>query len=98
MTDKIQVEEGLVITLQFTDFSIKTYDDWMTITDGDGTVLMGRTSGYALPNNISSRTNIIKVFFHTGRTDNSKKGWSFNWNAVTPGGSKILANCCKMVF
>ena len=87
MTDKIQVEQGLVITLQFTDFSTEKNADWMTITDGDGTPLMGMTSGVALPTNISSRTNVVNVLFHTDHSV-TRKGWSFSWSAVAPGGSK----------
>ena len=97
MTDRIQVEEGLVITLQFTDFSTEKNADWMTITDGDGTALMGQTSGVALPTNISSRTNVVNVLINTD-SSYTMKGWSFNWNAVASGGSKILANCCWMVL
>ena len=87
------MEEGLVITLQFTDFSTEQGADWLTITDGDGTALMAKTSGYSLPTNISSRTNVINVLFTTDHSL-TRKGWSFSWNAVTPGGSKILAKCC----
>ena len=86
MTDKIQVEQGLVITLQFTDFSTEKNADWMTITDGDGTALMGKTSGTILPTNISSRTNVIKYSFTTDGSV-TKRGWSFSWSAMTPGGS-----------
>ena len=89
MKDKIQVEQGLVIILQFTDFSTEKNADWMTLTDGDGTALMGKTSGVSLPANISSRTNVVNVFFSTDHSVTSK-GWSFSWSAVTPGGLKIL--------
>ena len=96
ITSKIQVEQGLVITLQFTDFSTEKNADWMTITDGDGTALL-KTSGVSLPTNISSRTNVVNVLFTTDHSV-TRKGWSFSWNAVTPGGSKNLAKCCWICF
>ena len=80
MTDKIQVEQGLVIIVQFTDFSTEKNADWMTLTDGDGTALMGKTSGVSLPANISSRTNVINVLFQTDHSV-TRKGWSFSWSA-----------------
>jgi len=49
-TEMIKVEEGLIISLQFTAFDILTYDhqclhDHLTITDNDGTVLMEKSCG-----------------------------------------------------
>ena len=85
-----------MITLQFTDFNTENKRDWVTITDGDGTALL-KTSGVSLPTNISSRTNVVNVLFNTD-SSYTMKGWSFNWNAVASGGSKILANCCWMVL
>ena len=50
-TEMIQVEQGLILSLQFTAFNIKiewdsTCDDHLTITDGDGTTLMEKSCGY----------------------------------------------------
>ena len=50
-TETIQVEQGLVISLQFTAFNIiKKWDstcdhDHLTITDGDGTTLLEKSCG-----------------------------------------------------
>ena len=64
------------------------------ITDGDGTVLMDRscgfshddpsTSEYFNPPIITSQTNLVEIFFHTGAVD-LQTGWSLSWSAVTPG-------------
>ena len=96
MTDKIGVDQGLVIVVQFTDFETEKSRDWLTITDGDGTALMEKTSGAFLPANVSSRSNAIKFYFKTDQSVR-KRGWSFSWSAVTPGGSttsfQIAAGC-----
>ena len=48
-TQTIQVEEGLIIELEFTDFNIECVDDCvsdhLTITDGDGTTLLEKSCG-----------------------------------------------------
>ena len=48
-TETIQVEQGLILSLEFTAFDIE-YDrtcfyDHLTITDGDGTTLMEKSCG-----------------------------------------------------
>ena len=49
VTETIQVEQGLIISLQFTAFDIQYHPnclfDHLTITDGDGTTLMERSCG-----------------------------------------------------
>ena len=87
--DKIEVDQGLVIVVQFTDFNTEKTHDWLTITDGDGTALLRKTSGAraaSLPTNISSRSNVINTHFVTDRSA-LRSGWSFSWSAVTPGGA-----------
>ena len=84
MRDKIEVDQGLVIVVQFTDFNTENTVDWLTITDGDGTALLRKTSGASLPTNISSRSNVIKTHFVTDRSA-TRSGWSFSWSAVIPG-------------
>ena len=87
-TDVIQVEEGLVLSLQFTAFDIEAHStcffDHLTITDGDGTTLMEKNCGNTLPPAITSTSNIVKLVFIT---DNlvTRPGWSLSWSAVTPG-------------
>ena len=111
-TDTIQVEQGLVLSLQFTAFDIYTnyiYNgspvctDHLSITDGDGTMLMekscvfnkayvvigGESTGSSLPPDITSTSNIVNLVFSTdGRT--TSPGWSVSWSAVTPGVSIFL--------
>ena len=107
-TELIQVEQGKVLSLEFTAFDID-FDpvlcdlncncDHVTIKDGDGTTLMGKTCGSSLngtaifegrligsslPPVIVSRTNSIGIFFKTGSLA-AKSGWSANWKAVAPG-------------
>ena len=75
--------------LQFTGtFNLETHQtcgyDYLTMTDGDGSTLMGKTCGTSLPNNITSASNVIEMEF---RTDGSqpREGWSLSWRAVLPG-------------
>ena len=87
-TDTIQVEEGLILSLQFTAFDIESDPtcryDHLTITDGDGTTLMEKSCGNSLPAAIRSRSNVVNLVFSTdgGAT---YSGWSVSWSAVTPG-------------
>ena len=74
------------MSLRFTSFALDL-GDYLSITDGDGTILMGRTKGYSLPANITSRTNVVKLLFTTS-PEHPRSGWSVNWTAVTPGKSK----------
>ena len=83
-TATIQVEEGLVIQLKFTTFSTADCNDHLTITDGDGSTLMGRTCGSSLPADIKSANNVVEMFFKTDGSGTGK-GWSVKWSAVTPG-------------
>ena len=84
----IQVEEGLILSLQFTAFDIESHStcayDHLTITDGDGTTLMEKSCGSSLPAAITSRTNSVTLIFSTDDSY-AKTGWSVNWTAVTPG-------------
>ena len=83
-TATIQVEEGLVILLQFTAFKTEGSNDKLRITDGDGTTLLGKACGSSLPANIKSTSNVIEMFFKTDASK-TKEGWSAGWTAVTPG-------------
>ena len=91
-TETIQVEQGLILSLQFTAIDIQLDStlcpdcscDHLTITDGNGTTLMEKSCGITLPSDITSTSNIVKLVFSTnaGRT---YSGWSVSWSAVTPG-------------
>ena len=105
-TQRIQVEDGLILSLEFTAFSIELdyitnncRFDYLTITDGDGTTLMGKSCGSpydgntvyiggqkidsTLPPNIRSRTNAINIFFRTSHRK-TRPGWSISWSAEMP--------------
>ena len=111
-TETIQVEQGLILLLQFNAFDIEkpdfdyNYDtseydlpycyDHLTITDGDGTTLMEKSSGSTIPANITSSSNIVKLVFITGQWNSgqglvpvpvywTRTGWRLSWSAVTPG-------------
>ena len=93
-TETIQVEQGLILSLQFTAFNIEiptihdTIHDtcygcgcnYLTITEGDGTIIVGKMCGstengdvemggqnlgFSLPPNITSRSNVVKLIFTT---------------------------------
>ena len=88
-TETIQVEQGLIISLQFTAFDIEShstcYFDHLTITDGDGTTLMEKSCGTTIPAAIRSTSNLVNLVFSTDRFDDGNSGWSVSWSTVTPG-------------
>ena len=111
-TELVQVEQGMILSIEFVAFDID-FDpvlcdlncncDHLTITDGDGTILMsktcgsssngsaifeGRLIGSSLPPLIISRSNSISIGFKTGSLG-SKSGWSISWKAVLPGKRKL---------
>ena len=90
-TETLKVQQGLIISLQFTAFDIDTYsgcpEDHLTITDGDGTTLMEKSCSNSLPAAIyliRSTSNVVNLVFSTDY-DYQRTGWSVSWNAVTPG-------------
>ena len=88
-TETIKVEEGLVLALQFTAFSIESHFtcgyDHLTIRDGDGTTLMEKRCGSSLPaNTILSTSNRVELYFKTDLSG-TYSGWSVSWSAVTQG-------------
>ena len=110
-TETIKVDEGMVISLKFVAFDIahssacrySQYKAWdkLTITDGDGTTLMGgscgstadgnvlvggQSLGSSLPADITSRSNVVNLVFNTNNHNNDpRSGWSISWRAVEPG-------------
>ena len=87
-TNTIEVEEGLIIEMQFTAFDVESNStceyDHVTIKNGNGTTLMEKTCGSSLPANVTSTSNIVEIYFHTdGQV--SYSGWRFTWRALTPG-------------
>ena len=104
-TQTIQVESRKILKLEFTHFAVSTGpwpgdvstcpSDYVTITDGDGTILMDRKcgfsaqdypsdSGYFVPPVITSRTNRVEILFHTDGNGYTY-GWRLVWAALTPG-------------
>ena len=87
-TETILVEQGLILSLQFTAFDIESDStcryDHLTITDGDGTTLMEKSCGSTLPAAITSTSNMVNLVFNTDSIT-TKTGWSLSWSTVTPG-------------
>jgi len=85
--ETITAAEGLVLRLEFTAFDVEDHGscayDHLEIVDGDGTILMDKTCGDALPPVLMSNTNQVDLIF---KTDNSvtKSGWAVKWSAVSP--------------
>ena len=98
----------MILSLEFNAFDID-FDpvlcdlncncDHLTIMDGDGTTLMGKSCGSSLnsstifegrligsslPPAIVSWSNSISITFKTGSLG-SRSGWSISWKAVTSG-------------
>ena len=76
------------MSLKFNAFNIEydssCRDDHLTITDGDGTTLMGLRCGSSLPAAFTSISDTIKIKFVTN-SYTTESGWSLSWTAVTPG-------------
>ena len=86
--DTIKVEEGHVLILEFTAFNIQSDStcryDYLTIAEGNGSALMNKTCGSALPSKITSMSNLVDILFTTNH-DKEKTGWSVSWSAAIPG-------------
>ena len=85
----LEVEQGLILSLEFSAFNIHSSssgscNDHLKITDGDGTTLMEKSCGSSLPAAITSRSNMITVVFSTDGSA-TESGFSLSWTAVTPG-------------
>ena len=102
-TQVLKAESGKILRLEFTDFHVNSQVlgtcrfDYVTITDGDGTLLMDKTCGQPpfLPPVIMTLTNTVEVHFYTD-TNGAGYGWSLSWAAVTPGlfANSALAEYC----
>merc|ERR1719402_583955 len=81
----INVDEGDVVLLTFTDFDIEKHPtcewDWVIVEDGDGTILLDKSCGTEIPPPITSRTNRIAVHFHSDSWGN-RKGFRAEITAV----------------
>ena len=88
-TNTIEVEEGLIVAMQFTAFDVQSHStcswDHVTIKNSNGKTLMEKTCGSSLPAAVTSTSNIVEIYFHTDSWDGSNSGWRLTWRAVTPG-------------
>ena len=110
-TQTLQVETGKILRLEFTHFDVeyhsKCQDDYVKITDGDGTTLMDNSCGYSSedpsdsayfqPPTITTRTNTVEIFFHTDARG-TRTGWSLSWIAVTPGSKEFIQTASVSFF
>ena len=87
-TNTIEVEEGLIVAMQFTAFDVQSHStcswDHVTIKNSNGKTLMEKTCGSSLPAAVTSTSNIVEIYFHTD-ANVSYSGWRLTWTAMTPG-------------
>ena len=93
----IEVEQGLLLLLEFTDFRIVSERDEnsqltcklgnMSIIDSNGTTLMDKRCGWEKPK-ITSVSNVVEIIFRSGDLTgwdlswSPARRWSLNWTAV----------------
>ena len=92
--EHVSVETGQILRLEFTRFAVSCTNDFVRITDGDGTTLMDNSCGssdlypnhpwYFQPPIITTKTNKVEIYFHTD-DDGVRSGWSLRWTAVAEG-------------
>ena len=77
-----------MVILQFITFNTEACCDYLTITDGDGTTLMGKTKGSSLPATVVSRTNLVDIRFRSDGS-NTAPGWNISWSTEAAGVSAL---------
>ena len=88
----IQVAEGKIIKISFTDFSTDVGLDYVEIVDDDGTNLLPRSlcmpklsgqeggPGWDIDRLVfASNSNIVHVKFHTDFRSGERNGWRLEW-------------------
>jgi len=84
--------------IEFTTFKLSS-SDWLTIRDGNGSILMDKKYGDALPPKIWTHTNVVQFEFVTNSYGTST-GWRATWTAVAPAVCQtpwiLLGNRCYM--
>merc|ERR1712198_594522 len=84
-TYEISVAAGKKIKMTFAAFSLEEAWgcgwDYLTIEDGNGSTLLGKSCGSVKPATIPSKTNKVKVVFHSDYSVTST-GFKINWVAV----------------
>ena len=94
LTTHVTVEKGKIIRLEFNVFAVypgyggsTCLYNFVRITDGDGTTLMGNRCGYSDPPVIMTKTNKVDVYFRS--IDAPRKGrtrrWRLSWTTVEGG-------------
>ena len=88
-TENIVVAEGKTVKIKFTAFNVESHSscryDWVQIIDGDSTVLLSKTCGTTIPAEIQSKTNNVRVIFHTDYSE-TRSGWKLTWSLASTGG------------
>merc|ERR1712029_26935 len=84
-TYEISVAAGKTIEMTFAAFSLEEAWgcgwDYLTIEDGNGSTLLGKSCGSVKPAMITSKTNKVKVVFHSDYSVTST-GFKINWVAI----------------
>ena len=97
-TEKIGVESGQILKLEFTHFEIWTCGDikncpcdYIKIIDGDGTTLMDKSCGYSNRHPTSSLYFVPPIIttrtntveiFFHTNDDYAQPGWNLTWTAI----------------
>merc|ERR1712192_56138 len=79
-TKTIVVPKGKRIRIQFSHFKVEHCCDYVTITEGDGTIL-GKYQDKPAKESIVSRTNTVHILFHSDASG-QRDGWRLEWEAV----------------
>ena len=110
---QVAVETGKILRLEFTAFAVYVGGstdtcptDFVKITDGDGTTLMGNSCGYSdrdpsnsvyfQPPIITSFTNTVEIYFHTDDLWAAERSWSLDWTALAAGGC-LTSSCLNFI-
>ena len=77
----IEVAKGHFINVQFKRFNLADSNDFVQITDGDGTFLghFGPQHWSDQSKNVSSFTETVHVLFHTDQSG-TEDGWELEWS------------------
>merc|ERR1712032_1143427 len=84
-TYEISVAAGKTIKMTFAAFSLEAHNrcgwDYLKIEDGNGSTLLDKSCGSVKPATITSKTNKVKVIFHSDYSVTSN-GFKIDWVSV----------------
>merc|ERR1712032_431486 len=84
-TYEISVAAGKTIKMAFAAFSLEAHNrcgwDYLKIEDGNGSTLLDKSCGSVKPATITSKTNKVKVIFHSDYSVTSN-GFKIDWVSV----------------